>query len=198
MANDKGMPEDKRARLEAIRAANAAKKAQSGDDLAPAAPVAAASIEVPPVAVATTAAAARPGAVGANMPDDKKAKLEAIRAANAAKRAEGGAVPVAVAPVTAAPTAAAAPSATARPAAAPAPRPAARASAKPQIVEEDHVSGRVQLIRLIVGAIFGFVICVLLATMTGYYVRGAVVGIILGALAGVLVLGWPPQHTTGE
>src|SRR5919199_4361004 len=202
MPNEKGMSEDKKARLEAIRAANAAKKAQAqgnGDAASPP-PVAAVSAEpaATPVAVAAPAAAPSRAAAGGNMSDEKKAKLEAIRAANAAKKADAGGVPAAVAPVAA--PAAAAPAA-ARPAAAtaaPVARPAVRAPAKQQIVEEDRVSGRILMIRMLVGALFGLILCVLLATMTGYYIRGAITGIFLGALAGPLVLSWPPQHTTGE
>lgn len=64
--------DEKKARLDAIRAANAAKKAAAGEEPAPApaAPVVAATTEAPASA-----------AVGANMSDDKKARLEAIRAA---------------------------------------------------------------------------------------------------------------------
>ena len=203
MPNEKGMSEDKKARLEAIRAANAAKKAQAqgnGDAASPP-PVAAVSAEpaATPVAVAAPAAAPSRVAAGGNMSDEKKAKLEAIRAANAAKKADAGGSPAAVAPVVAAPAAAApAPARSAAAPAAPVARPVVRAPAKQQIVEEDRVSGRILMIRMLVGALFGLILCVLLATMTGYYIRGAITGIILGALAGLLVLSWPPQHTTGE
>src|SRR3954454_4698579 len=76
MANEKGTSDEKKARLEAIRAANAAKKSQeagNGDTM----PVAA--VTATPAAPPTVAATTAPAAVGANMSDDKKAKLEAIR-----------------------------------------------------------------------------------------------------------------------
>ena len=79
-ATGQNMPEDKAARLAAIRAANAAK----GGGTAPPAP---AAPTAPPA--------------GQNMPEDKAARLAAIRAANAAK-AEGSApaAPAAEAPAT--------------------------------------------------------------------------------------------------
>ena len=137
MANEKGTSDEKKARLEAIRAANAAKKSQeagNGDTM----PVAA--VTATPAAPPTVAATTAPAAVGANMSDDKKAKLEAIRAANAAKK---GVEPSTVAAAPALVAATTAPAAT-RPAAAPAasapaPRPAARAATKPVIMADDRV-----------------------------------------------------------
>ncbi len=208
MANEKGMSEDKKARLEAIRAANAAKKAAGGAD-APAVAPAAQIVDAPaPAGVAQIAdAPAAPAgarvAAGANMSDDKKAKLEAIRAANAAKKAAGGGAQVVEAPAEAAAPAAVTTrpvAATAAPAPAPAARPAAaaRAAARPAPVEDERLPRRVLLLRMLVGAIFGVILCLLLATMTGYYIRGAVAGLFLGALSGLLVLSWPPERTTGE
>jgi putative Ca2+/H+ antiporter (TMEM165/GDT1 family) len=51
---------------------------------------------------------------------------------------------------------------------------------------------------VIVGAVFGMILCLLLATMTDKYIQGAVWGLILGAIAGPLVLGWPPHRTTSD
>ena len=192
MANETGMPEDKKARLEAIRAANAAKKAQSGGEEAPA-PVAAATVTAPAAATPDS----RPAA-GANMPDDKKARLEAIRAANAAKQADGG---TSTAPVPAAPTpapAAARPAATAAPAAARPATPAARPTPKSAILEDERIPLRVHLWRAAIGAVLGVILCVLLATMTDNYISGALWGAVLGALTGVLVISWPPDRTTGD
>ncbi|MCS6841382.1 MAG: 4Fe-4S binding protein [Roseiflexus sp.] len=74
-----GMPADKAARLAAIRAANAAKKA-AAEGAAPAADAA------PPV-VESAAPAADAAPPASSMPADKAARLAAIRAANAAKKA---------------------------------------------------------------------------------------------------------------
>ncbi len=49
-----------------------------------------------------------------------------------------------------------------------------------------------------IGAVLGLILCLLLATMTGDYIEGAIWGVVLGSLGGVLVLSWPPQHTTGD
>ncbi len=85
-------PTDKAARLAAIRAANAAKKAAEGAPAVPSAAEGASDVantdvsSVPPAAEAadpTTAGAPPAGA----MPADKAARLAAIRAANAAKKA---------------------------------------------------------------------------------------------------------------
>lgn len=188
MPNDKGMTDDKKARLEAIRAANAAKKAQGGGE---AEPVTVAAVQAPvaaaPVASATPAA-------GANMSDEKKAKLEAIRAANAAKKADAGAAAPAVVATTtptAPATATAAAPAVARPA-------AARPAPKSTVLEDDRVPIQIYLRRAVVGAVLGLILCLLLATMTGNYVAGALWGLVLGALAGLLILNWPPEHTTGD
>ena len=196
MANEKGMSEDKKARLEAIRAANAAKKAQAGAD-EPQPATTAAITDAPPAAAATPATA-----VGSSMSDDKKAKLEAIRAANAAKKAQAGdgapaatAAPAAAAPAT---PAAARPAAAAPAAAAPAPRPAARPTSQPAVLEDDRIPMQVYIRRAGVGAIGGLILCVMLATMTGNYITGAIWGLGLGALTGILVLNWPPERTTGE
>jgi len=84
----KNMPEEKVAKLISIRAANAAKR--GGGD-AGAAPVAEAAPIVETV-VDTPAASAAPSgpvaAIGQNMSEDKRAKLEAIRAAKRAQRGE--------------------------------------------------------------------------------------------------------------
>jgi ferredoxin len=93
----KNMPEDKAARLAAIRAANAAKTGGAAppapaaaeapsapESAAPAAPMATAAPEAP----TPEAPSAPVAAVGKNMPEDKAARLAAIRAANAAKKKE--------------------------------------------------------------------------------------------------------------
>lgn len=186
MANAKGMNDDKKARLEAIRAANAAKKAQEGGEEA--APVTVAAVQAP------AASSVGPTAAGANMSDDKKAKLEAIRAANAAKKADGGG---AVEPATRTPVAAA--PAAAQAAAAPAARPAAaRAAPKSTVLEDDRVPMGIYLSRAVVGAVVGVILCLMLATMTGNYISGALWGLVIGAFAGLLILNWPPEHTTGD
>ncbi|GIV97459.1 MAG: 4Fe-4S ferredoxin [Herpetosiphonaceae bacterium] len=76
------MPSDKRARLEAIRAANRARREGEGPAAADA-----------PVQSAAEPAPVQDGAVPAaepdkDMPDEKRARLEAIRAANRARRRE--------------------------------------------------------------------------------------------------------------
>jgi NADH-quinone oxidoreductase subunit I/electron transport complex protein RnfC len=76
-AAGKNMPDDKAARLAAIRAANAAKTGEAAPD--------AAAPDAQPAAPAAKPAAPAPGK---NMPDDKAARLAAIRAANAAKAGE--------------------------------------------------------------------------------------------------------------
>lgn len=192
----KSMAEDKKARLEAIRAANRARQAESGD-APPAAPVAPAATDAPaPAAVASQAA------VGASMPDDKKARLEAIRAANAAKKADAGSTATVVATpaaaqTTPAATTTAAPAATATPAAAP--KPAARpAAAQTEPIPDDRVPAAVLLRRVIIGAVAGLLLCLMLATMTGNYLQGAFWGLLMGAVFGPLVLGWPPRQTTSD
>ena len=62
MANEKGMSDEKKARLEAIRAA---KRAQGGDAAPAAQPAAEEAAQTPIVAAAT---ASTPAATGANMP----------------------------------------------------------------------------------------------------------------------------------
>ena len=85
----KNMPEEKVAKLISIRAANAAKR--GGGD-AGAAPVAEAAPIVETVVDTPAAASAAPSgpvaAIGQNMSEDKRAKLEAIRAAKRAQRGE--------------------------------------------------------------------------------------------------------------
>jgi putative Ca2+/H+ antiporter (TMEM165/GDT1 family) len=51
---------------------------------------------------------------------------------------------------------------------------------------------------MLIGAIFGIILCVMFATMTGHYIQGAFWGAVLGALGGCLILSWPPERTTGE
>lgn len=201
------MSEDKKARLEAIRDAKRAQQGANGG----AAPAVAAAAETSPAPEAPAPAAlaqADRAAAGGDMSDDKKAKLEAIRAANAAKKATAGGAPAA-APVAAAATTPAAPApvskAAAVPAAAPksaaAPAAAARsaAPAKPaQPIEDDPQPRGALLRKVIIGAVFGLILCVLFASMTGNYIQGAITGLILGAVGGPLVLSWPPQRTTGD
>jgi hypothetical protein len=66
------------------------------------------------------------------------------------------------------------------------------------VLEDDRIPMQVYIRRAVVGAIGGLILCVLLATMTGNYITGAIWGLVLGALTGVLVLNWPPERTTGE
>lgn len=194
MPNNSGTSDEKKARLEAIRAANAAKKAQGGTEEV--APVTVAAVQAPAPAAVTTAAV--PASAGANMSDDKKAKLEAIRAANAAKKADSGVAPVAGITPAVAP-AAARPAAVAPAAAAPAARPAAaRPTPKSTILEDDRIPMPIYLRRAVIGAVLGLILCLMLATMTGNYITGAVWGVILGALAGILIFNWPPERTTGD
>jgi NADH-quinone oxidoreductase subunit I len=77
-AAGKNMSDDKRARLEAIRAAKRAQGGAAPAEEATAAPTPAAEAKAPSAPAA---------AVGKNMSDDKRARLEAIRAA---KRAQNG------------------------------------------------------------------------------------------------------------
>lgn len=200
MPNEKGMTEDKKARLEAIRAANAAKKA-AGDTVAapfaPGAPAAAVAVATAPAVVEASPA---PPA-GKNMSEEQRAKLEAIRAANAAKRSVGAPAVAVAAPSTpaAAPAATMGAPARATPAPPAAPRrPAARPSVRVEPVVDDRIPRAILIRRMVLGAIFGIILCVLFATMTGHYFRGAITGAVLGALGGLLVLSWPPERTTGE
>lgn len=202
MANEKGMTDDRKAKLDAIRAANAAKKAAEGG-VVEAAPVA--QIVETPSAAPVAAALAK---VGASMSDEKKAKLEAIRAAKAAEKDTVAVATTATAPAaaatTTAPVAAAVAAAVAAPQAATAQQLAAKrvpdvVGPKPaKVIEDDTLTARVYVIRAVVGAVFGVVLCLLLASLTGKYVTAAIWGAFLGAALGVLVLSWPPVRTTGE
>ncbi|MBA3947395.1 MAG: hypothetical protein H0X37_22910 [Herpetosiphonaceae bacterium] len=206
MPPEKGMNEDKKARLDAIRAANAARKVAEGDDAEPAVTVAPVTV-APAVAPVTTAApsvAVTPAKAGAAMSDEKKAKLEAIRAANASRKGE---VVVDAAPAVAAPVAVQPPT-TAKDAVATAPAapaaPARSGTRVPNIqqgqkvVEDDRIPARVYAIRAVIGAVFGLIICVALASDTHAYLPATIWGILLGAALGLLVLSWPPVRTTGE
>ena len=216
MANEKGMSEEKRARLEAIRAANRAKQGGGGapaprpvaaTTAAPAAPAPAPAAPAARPAAATTAApaaappsAARPAAApaagaraatDANLPADQKARLAAIRAANSYdQRTAAAPAPVQVR----APAPPATPALAARPA--PAPRPQQPPAAP--IVPDDRIPMQVQLWRAVIGAVIGVILCVGFATMTGNYIIAGISGAVMGALGGLLVLNWPPQHTTGD
>jgi len=216
MADNKGMSDEKKARLEAIRAAKRAQgdgDAQPATAAAPAATIAPAILEAAspaqtPVGNVTAQAPAAAGsAAGASMSDDKKARLEAIRAANAAKQGTGGAAAPAAAPPTPAPgparPAAAAPAAArpaaAAPAAPAAPRPAAaRPTPKTAPIEDDRVPMGTLIRHAIIGAVFGAILFLMFATMTGNFIGAGIWGVLLGALGGVLVLNWPPERTTGE
>lgn len=193
------MSDEKKARLEAIRAANAAKKA--ADDDAPAAPVAVpVTPAAPAVAQATTAA---PAAVGASMSDEKKARLEAIRAAKKAAANDAPATPAAVGTPTvqlaATPVAATVAPAAPKPAA-----PAATKPAAPQLtggVEANSIidlSFKGTLIRIIAGAIFCGIIGLGLATLTDKYLLGGLFGVIIGVVGGYMVGDWPASKTTGD
>jgi hypothetical protein len=93
MANE-SMTDEKRARLEAIRAANRNRKAdETGEETA-----VPATVETPPSTEVSMPASAQPAAAAA-MSDEKAERLAAIRAANASKK-------TAAPPATAAPTAA--------------------------------------------------------------------------------------------
>ena len=186
--------DEKKARLDAIRAANAAKKAAAGDEPAaapaPAAPVVAATTEAPSAAV------------GANMSDDKKARLEAIRAAKKAAASDAPAAPVAVA---ATPAPAAAPVVAATPAAAPAapvaPKPAAPASNGNDLITANSIISLTMLGRLkriIAGVAFCVLIGLGLATVTGEYLLGGGFGALIGVVGGLMVGDWPAVKTTGD
>jgi hypothetical protein len=191
------MSEEKKARLEAIRAA---KRAAAGE--APAAAPETATPAAPATTEAPAATPVAPVAVGSSMSDEKKAKLEAIRAANAAKKAAATDAPATAAPATAAPATAQA-AAPAKAAATPAAKPAtpSRAISVPKPAEPvaDDPQPRSALVRrAIVGAIFAIILCVLLATMTDKYILAVICGLLVGVVGGPLVLGWPPQRTTGD
>ncbi|XSG75637.1 hypothetical protein ACP8Y2_01295 [Herpetosiphon llansteffanensis] len=189
--------DEKKARLDAIRAANAAKKAAEGEAPAaapaPAAPVVAATTEAPATA-----------AVGANMSDDKKARLEAIRAAKKAA-ADAPAAPVVAAtpaPAAAAPVVAATPAAAPATTAAPiAPKPAAPASTGNDSISANSIISLTMLGRLkriIVGVAFCVLIGLGLATVTGEYLLGGGFGALIGAVGGLMVGDWPAVKTTGD
>ena len=57
---------------------------------------------------------------------------------------------------------------------------------------------QVHLWRAVIGAVIGIVLCVSFAVMTGNYIIAGISGAVMGALGGLLVLNWPPQHTTGD
>ncbi|WP_054536856.1 hypothetical protein [Herpetosiphon geysericola] len=189
--------DEKKARLDAIRAANAAKKAAGEAPAAapvPAAPVVAATTEAPATA-----------AVGANMSDDKKARLEAIRAAKKAAAADAPAAPVVAAtpaPAAAAPVVAATPAAAPATAAAPvAAKPAAPASTGNDSISANSIISLTMLGRLkriIVGVAFCVLIGLGLATVTGEYLLGGGFGALIGAVGGLMVGDWPAVKTTGD
>lgn len=186
--------DEKKARLDAIRAANAAKKAAAGEEPAaapaPAAPVVAATTEAPASA-----------AVGSNMSDDKKARLEAIRAAKKAAASDAPAAPVAVAATpapAAAPVVAATPAAPAAPAA---PKPAAPASNGNDLITANSIISLTMLGRLkriIAGVAFCVLIGLGLATVTGEYLLGGGFGALIGVVGGLMVGDWPAVKTTGD
>ncbi|WP_110520585.1 hypothetical protein [Herpetosiphon llansteffanensis] len=188
--------DEKKARLDAIRAANAAKKAAEGEAPAaapaPAAPVVAATTEAPATA-----------AVGANMSDDKKARLEAIRAAKKAAADAPAAPGVAAtpAPAAAAPVVAATPAAAPATAAPVAPKPAAPASTGNDSISANSIISLTMLGRLkriIVGVAFCVLIGLGLATVTGEYLLGGGFGALIGAVGGLMVGDWPAVKTTGD
>ncbi len=173
--------DEKKARLDAIRAANRAKAAAEGGAVPAAAPVA----DAPAAPVAAAPAAA-------NMSDDKAARLAAIRAANAAKGGD--------APTTAATTSLSAPAA-----AATAPRAAAPAAVAAKPVAKPALPPRKQIPRLykvIGGAVFFVVVTGLLATTTHNYIPAIIFGAIFGAVCGLMFGSWPPgvgdEVTGGE
>jgi hypothetical protein len=101
----KNMSPEKLAKLEAIRAAKRAQRGEVVGSVAGAVPIdpgsETASVEMGthteesatglrPTAADTSAPSAPVAAVGQNMPEDKKARLEAIRAAKRAQREQGG------------------------------------------------------------------------------------------------------------
>ncbi|MFD3164558.1 hypothetical protein [Herpetosiphon sp. NSE202] len=189
--------DEKKARLDAIRAANAAKKAAEGEAPAaapaPAAPIVAATTEAPATA-----------AVGANMSDDKKARLEAIRAAKKAAAADAPAAPVVAAtpaPAAAAPVVAATPAAPATAAAPVAPKPAAPASTGNDSISANSIISLTMLGRLkriLVGVAFCVLIGLGLASVTGQYLLGGGFGALIGAVGGLMVGDWPAVKTTGD
>src|SRR5436190_329982 len=110
--------------------------------------------------------------------DEKKARLEAIRAANRAKAAAEGNAPATPPPAVAAPADAAA-------TAPAAPTPAAKAA----LVPRKPVP---RPIKLIAGVLFGILVVGLLATTTGQYIPAIIFGAIFGAVTALMFGNWPP------
>jgi len=124
------------------------------------------------------------------MPDEKAARLAAIRAANAAKT---GDAPAATATTNNVSAPAAAPGAAA-PAAA-----AAKTVAKPAQPPRKQIP---RMYTVIGGAVFMTIVFVLLATTTKEYLLAAIFGVLLGGAFGLMFGSWPPgpgdEVTGGE
>jgi hypothetical protein len=176
--------DEKKARLEAIRAANRAKAATEGG----------AAAEVPAAAPAAAPVATAAPAAAANMSDEKAARLAAIRAANAAKAGDTPAATATTTNLSAPPAAPAAPRA-----AAPAAAAAAKPAAKPALPPRKQIP---RLYKVIGGIVFMTIVCVLLATTTKQYILAVIFGVLLGGTLGLMFGSWPPgpgdEITGGE
>jgi len=195
--------DEKKARLEAIRAANRAKAAAEGGAATEAPAVAAPVVAETQAATTNTsdekaarlaairaANAAKTGDVPAapaaapaattNTSDEKAARLAAIRAANAAKGGDAPAVTATTTNLSAPAAAAAAPRAAA---------PAAAAAAKPALPPRKQIP---RLYKVIGGAVFMTIVFVLLATTTKQYLLATIFGVVLGGAFGLMFGSWPP------
>ena len=125
------------------------------------------------------------------MPDEKAARLAAIRAANAAKT---GDAPAATATTTNVSAPAAAAAGSAAPVAA-----AAKPVAKPAQPPRKQIP---RMYTVIGGAVFMTIVFVLLATTTKEYLVAAIFGVLLGGAFGLMFGSWPPgpgdEVTGGE
>ncbi|MCG8351552.1 MAG: hypothetical protein MI924_27615 [Chloroflexales bacterium] len=183
MANE-SMTDEKRARLEAIRAANRNRKAAgTGEAAAPAV------VETTPSPEVATPSSAQPATAGTAMSDEKAERLAAIRAANAAKKADPAPPAAAAAP----------PASTVAPATPKPATPAASAATKtPPLGQMATPSSRpltIQKItaRTIVGALCGMLMLGLLATTVGNILPALIFGAFIGAVVGYMFGSWPPS-----
>ena len=121
------------------------------------------------------------------MSDEKKAKLEAIRAAKAA--AGGSATPAPPIAIAATPAAAPATTVATTPTTAPAAAKPAAAPAKPAGKDTTSIAAnsiidlslKGRIIRIVAGILFCGIIGFLLASVTGDYLIGTIFGVFIGA-----------------